>query len=592
VSALRRTFRIVATVFFVAIFIGAIAAGKLLVPKKDFSLPRVAVESTLDSDGTLHVVEHITYRFTGQFHFGTRPIPVGNYEITDMTVTERGRPLQFSGAPYNLTFYFDATDATRTFDVAYTVRRALIPGSDVDVLYWKWVGEDHPTIGLATATLHVPPGTGRLRAWGHGPLDGVVALHGDTITWRAPDLPRGRFVEGRVTVPTARLPQLPVGGTPQLAQVLREERAWAKAANDERARAAETARRDRQIHDALLVVAPIAALVGIAMFLWLWRRYGKEPPVDPAIGEYVRDLPDDPPAVVAALLHWGAHRNEGFSATVLDLARRGYLSIEEIHEARALLPDRTDFRLTATKPADDEMKDFERTALELMFGDRTTVLHSEIASYSRAHQSESLARWNAYKAGVGASLRARQYINGHRSKPFLLNVITAIAVGLVGGAAIAYRAWTIGVLALAWATAQMLLTPLLRQRTPSGQNRYHQWVGVRKYLHDFSQLADAPAGHLILWEQYLVYAVALGVSEQLAEGLAHKLPPEERPQFAPWYVGYHPTGASSFASIGDFAAGVGASTASFSPPSSSSGGGGGFSGGGGGGGGGGGIGAG
>jgi hypothetical protein len=69
------------------------------------------------------------------------------------------------------------------------------------------------------------------------------------------------------------------------------------------------------------------------------------------------------------------------------------------------------------------------------------------------------------------------------------------------------------------------------------------------------------------------------------------MPADEQPTFAPWYAGYHPTGASSFASIGDFASGIGASTGSFTPPSSSSGGGGGFSGGGGGGGGGGGIGA-
>ena len=128
------------------------------------------------------------------------------------------------------------------------------------------------------------------------------------------------------------------------------------------------------------------------------------------------------------------------------------------------------------------------------------------------------------------------------------------------------------------------------QFSPLGQQRYLQWKGVQKYLHDFSQLADAPVGHLVLWERYLVYAAALGVSEELAQGLAARIPPEEQTTFAPWYVGYHP-GAGSFSGIGDFGAGIAASTSSFTPPSSSSGGGGGFSGGGGGGGGGGGIGA-
>lgn len=589
--ALRRTFRIAAWILFAGIFVVAIVGGKLLGLEKTFSLPRVAVEATLDPDGTMHVVEHITYDFTGNFHYGTRPIPVGNYEITDMAVTEHGQPVQSVGAPYNLTFYFDATDETRTFDLAYTVRRAVTAGSDVSVLYWKWIGESHPTIGVATAVLHVPAGSGELKAWGHGPLNGVVTVGTDTVNWRTTDLPQGSYLEGRVAMPTARLPQLPSGPTALLPQVLAEEGSWARAANDARRQAAEAAARNRRIHDALLVGAPIAALLGAVLFLWLWKKYGQEPKVDPSIGEYVRDLPDDPPAVVASLLHWGAHRNEGFSATVLDLARRGYLTIREINETRSFLPDRHDFELTATKPPDDSLKEFEKKALDLVFAGRSQVLHSEISKNARAHQKEAQSDWTAYKSGVSASLRARRYINGQRSKPFFLNVLAAIVVGVIGGFTIAFGALIVGVVVLAWGAVQLFLTPLLRQRSPEGQNRYHQWLGVQKFLRDFSQLADAPAGHLILWEQYLVYAVALGVSDELAAGLAAKLPAEEQPTFAPWYIGYHPTGSTSFGSIGDFASGIGASTGSFTPPSSSSGGGGGFSGGGGGGGGGGGIGA-
>jgi uncharacterized membrane protein len=160
-----------------------------------------------------------------------------------------------------------------------------------------------------------------------------------------------------------------------------------------------------------------------------------------------------------------------------------------------------------------------------------------------------------------------------------------------GFGALALRVWVIGGIAVAWAALQIVLTPLLRQRSAEGQVRFLQWRGVRNYLHDFSQLADAPVGHLVLWERYLVYATALGVSDELAQGLAVHLPPEERTAFAPWYIAHDPGSTASFGSIGSFASGLGASTGSFSPPSSSSGGSGGFSGGGGGGGGGGGIGA-
>ena len=290
-------------------------------------------------------------------------------------------------------------------------------------------------------------------------------------------------------------------------------------------------------------------------------------------------------------MHWGAIGPVGFSATILDLAERGFLTVREVREDRMLLADKVDYELTRTDADRGPLKGFERSALDQVFADGSPVMQSDIGKNARAHQSESLSRWNDFKADAATSLRSRKYINGHRSKPFLLNVLSAIVVGLAGVGAISLRLWVIGGIAIAWAAVQIALTPLLRQRSPEGQVRFLQWRGVRNYLRDFSQLADAPVGHLVLWERYLVYATALGVSEELAQGLAVHLPPEERTAFAPWYIAHDPGSTASFGSIGSFASGLGASTSSFSPPSSSSGGGGGFSGGGGGGGGGGGIGA-
>jgi len=585
-----RAFRIAAGVLVLVLLVGGGLAAKFLIPQKAFSVPRVAVDSTLDTDGTLRVMEHITYTFTGQFHFGTRPIPVGNYQISDMVVTERGQPRSSSGAPYNLTWYFAAQDETRTFDISYTVRGAAVAGSDVAELYWKWVGEDHPTIGLVTVTLHVPPGEATVRAWGHGPLNGAVRIYGDTVTWRAPDVPRGTFVEGRVAFPSTRLPLLPASGDARLPRILAEETSFIQATNDERAKAAEAARRERDTRTALSWGGPLVILAGVAAFLVLWRRFGKEPaPITP-VGEYVRDLPDDPPAVVHGLIHWGTISPTAFSATILDLAQRGFLTVKETRVDRALLGDRIDYQLTAAAHDRSELQAFERTALEQVFAGGSPVMQSEIAKYARAHQTEAQARWTSFKADAATSLRSRKYINGHRSKPFLLNIGSALLVGLVGIAAFGLHLWVIAGIAVTWAALQLALTPLLRQRSPIGQQRFLEWQGVRNYLRDFSELADAPVGHLILWERYLVYAAALGVSEQLAQGLAARIPPEQQATFAPWYVG-HSTGSASFGSIGDFSSGLAGSTSSFTPPSSSSGGGGGFSGGGGGGGGGGGIGA-
>ena len=586
---MKQAFRILGILFIVVFVGGGLLAAHFLVPKKAFTVPRVAVDATLDGAGTMRVVEHITYDFTGSFSYGTRPIPSGPYVISDMAVSERGNALTSVGAPNNLQWYFNAQDETRTFDIAYTVTGAAVGAPDVDALYWKWVGTEHPTIGRVRAVLHVPAGVGELKAWGHGPLNGNVKVGGDTVTWVASKVPTGTWVEGRVVIPATRLPAIVPTAPAQLSRILAEEDAWSRAANDTRAKAAVDAQRTRDARAALTVATPIVTLLGVLTFLWLWRRYGKEPNPPQPVGEYVRDLPDDPPAVVVGLMHWGTISPAAFSATILDLAQRGFLTVKEVKIDRALLADRVDYEMTATDADQSTLKGFERTALAQVFAGGSPVMQSEIAKYSRAHQTESLARWNSFKADAATSLRSRKYINGHRSKPFLLNIAAALVVGLIGFGTIGVKAWVPGGIAIGWAGLALALTPLLRQRSPEGTQRFLEWKGVQKYLHDFSQLADAPVGHLILWERYLVYAAALGVSEQLAAGLAARIPAEDQSNFAPWYIGSHP--GAGYSSMGDFSSGIATTTSSFSPPSSSSGGGGGFSGGGGGGGGGGGIGA-
>ena len=195
-----------------------------------------------------------------------------------MHVTEHGQELLTSGAPYNLQWFFTAEDETRTFDIAYTVTGAAIGTPDVAELYWKWVGEDHPTIGLVTATLHVPPGAGRLRAWGHGPLTGTVQRRrrhrplagagraaGDVRGGSGRD-PAGPPA-GVADHPAAEAPADPAGGA-----VLgpRRQRRSAPAPRATRAR-------ERDARAALTVVVPIVTLAGLIVFLVLWRRFGKEP---------------------------------------------------------------------------------------------------------------------------------------------------------------------------------------------------------------------------------------------------------------------------------------------------------------------------
>ena len=180
-------------------------------------------------------------------------------------------------------------------------------GPDVAELYWKWVGEDHPTIGLVTATLHVPPGPGRGAGLGPRPAHrhgATAGRHGQLArTGRSPgNVRRGAGRDSRRPAPAAP------GDVTATTRSHPRRGAFVGGRGERRAGAGRRgARGASEPHAGGTHRAGTAAHPG---------RHRRVPgPVAPVrqgtgapepVGEYFRDLPDDPPAVVVGLMHWGA----------------------------------------------------------------------------------------------------------------------------------------------------------------------------------------------------------------------------------------------------------------------------------------------
>jgi uncharacterized membrane protein len=573
---LKRAALVAALFAFIVGFVGVAPAHA-----KSFSLSRVVIDATLNPDGSMRIVEHWDFDFDGSFSKGTRPIPRDDdYRIVEMSVSEAGRQLPIHGAPYDLSWDFAAKDEKRTFDIAFTVLGATKFGSDIGELYWKWVGTDHPYIQVVQVRLTVPGDGLGVKAWAHGPRHGIVQP-GKVTTFDVAGVPAGEFVEGRVAVPVAAFTAASPGSSPRLPTILAEELDFIQ-------KDARDARNLERLRDTLQW-AGLAFIPALLAFFLIWRKWGDDP--DPAVdvGEYVHEPLDDPPSVVVGLMHMGQVKPEAFGATVMDLAQRGHLTITEEIEKR-LFRDKKDWRFTRTEST-DQLAGFEKRILDRLFHDGPTTTQAELTAWAKANPTSAKSFWSGFEKAVQRELKKRDYLKGGRALPFFLNILVVLAVAACAVAAFASirRVGIIlGVVCVVTAVLLGFATLLLRSRTSGGAQRASEWRAFERKLRDFSQMEDAPAGHLILWERYLVYAVALGVSQRLAHGLMMRVPEEQRSSFAPWYVGSG--GDYSFGGMADFGSSFGGAMHSAMVPSSS-GSGGGFSGGGGGGGGGGGIGA-
>jgi uncharacterized membrane protein len=553
---------------------------------RSYTIERMKVEATLNADASMDVVEHLTYDFDGSYSQGVRPVPDGDYDIVDMRVSEAGRPLPSSGAPNDLKWSFSATDERRTFDISYRVLNVAKVGPDVGELYWKFMGDEHAGFGEVSVTLRVPSATG-VRAWGHGPLYGTVRPAGDRVFFDVAPLPANTFVEGRVTVPATAFTVTPRGGD-RLPGVLKEEGANADVANAQRG---FTEAPGPERHPLLFnLLSGASIIIALVLHVVIWRKWGQEPKRPADVGKYWYEPPDVAPATVIATLGNG----DGFAGTLVDLAQRGYLRIEEFQDntntIKKLFGGTRDWRLIRTKSESDEkLLSFERRLLEYLFEDGAETTQSELRKRAEKHPAAAKKFMDGFKSDVKATVDGIYWAKG-TDKAVAFNIVVGAVLCGLGVWSIVETGYA-GIAAVVIGVIVMVLTFNMTRRTELGARKAAEWSALRNYLKDFSNFKDAPIGHMILWERFLVFGVAFGVAEQLARGLQARVPEVDDPNsgFASWYSGS--SGVHTVGRIAALSSFSGSAAGAMGPPSSGSGGGGGFSGGGGGGGGGGGAGA-
>jgi uncharacterized membrane protein len=540
---------------------------------KSYRIEEMAIEGTLSSAGTLEISERIRYNFDGSFSYAFREIPtlpgerIENVRISDETGQYRQdsgeAPGSFavasSDAGTTITWYFEAHNERRAFNVTYVVQGVVRRYADVAELYYKFVGEGWDrsidTVSVVVRLMEGVP-AGSIRAWAHGPFHGSVSLPGDgTVRFAIAPLPAHTFWEGRILFPADQVSQMPAfSNEPALERILAEESDWANAANRLREEAVEAERRRSEWAEVLLPVAILAPLAGIGVWILLFGRFGRP---YPKAREFVPgELPSThPPALVSYLLY---HRIGGTAvvATLIDLARRGHLRIrEEVKETRGWFGSKvvTDYRFELTGQSERELVPFEQQLLDFMVeqgGDAAGFWLSELKKASQVNRSRLLKWFKEWNKGVESLGKDLQFWESYRLGVLLLNIGGGL---LVAGAGIAISVVTespLGLPALGVGALQAILSVQLTRRTREGQQLYEAWNGFKKHLKSVSRSKGPLSLTSSEWGEYIVSATLFGMHGRLKKLLELSPGGETAPLF-PWYVpGGSGHGQSSFAGLG------------------------------------------
>ncbi len=478
---------------------------------------------TVTHDGALAVSERITLEFEGEWHGIFRDIPIEypgphgtNFtlflKITAIT-DENGNKLKYESHTSNgyrhLKIYVpNAVDASRTVEIDYLVRNGIRYFDNYDELYWNVTGNDWPVpIDHASAFVRFPgSAAGSLRA------QAFTGIYGSTQHEATADVngSQGSFetthalpMRGGLTVDV----YIPKGILSEPGALTRLS--WFLGSNP-------------------VVFLPFWTL---AVMFVLWWYKGRDP--DP--GQSIAPMYEPPagmsPAEAGTLIDDSIHPRD-ITCTLVDLAVRGFIKIEEVNEP-GLLFHHKDYIFHLLKPQSEwgTLAPHERVMLENIYVGGGT--ESRLSSLKN-HFYTALP---VVREDIMSALRRKGM---YLLDPESANVYSfvAIVVVLAPFAIAQYLGWadffnSVGLLIVSVLISALVWWLFARQmtaKTIKGARTRIAVLGFQEFVRrvDADRLKRMPPD---TFEKYLPFAMALGIEHIWAQKFAGLIqnPPS-------WYV--------------------------------------------------------
>lgn len=545
----------------------------------DFVITDFSAEEWLDASdrqGRLRIVEHINTDFAGNNHGILRAIPqVYNHRPLQLHVnavsSSSGAPTHYSKYVSSGNTVLKIGDPSRTvtglqeYTIDYTVQNVMTFYDDHDELYWDINGDQwEQPVKSARVQLHLPSNA-RLNkqacyagSYGSGAQECTINVTAGVMRASAQDLSPAQTLTIVAGFDKGYF------APPSFVDWL-QENGWQIAG----------------------VVLPIATIGGYAFRLWF--KYGRDPKDRGVIvPEY--EQPDGLGAAEVASVYKFSVSQQAISATIIDLAIRGYIRIHETEEKK-LLAKGTKYSFERQKTDYTALRPYEKQILNGLFdvgGDATVELASLKNKFYKVSQK--------IQQDIPNALAARGYFAG---KPLQTGLRLYIIGSVSFFAALIIRSWwSIGFIGAA--VLSFFFGFFMSRRTEQGVVALEKIKGLKLYLQTaekdriamlqspnapYAKKSDAPIKTVELFERLLPFAIVLGVENEWANQFEsiYTTPPD-------WYSGNWTAFNATYLAT-SLHGSMQAMNTNFAAPSSSSGsgfGGGGFSGGGGGGGGGGG----
>ena len=499
-----------------------------------FRIEKLDVEANLQKDGSMLVSEAVTYDideingvyfdidakgyggitslqvFEDEGHYEDNVISYREVDPVNYEVTE-------NDGVYRIKLYSRNYNNVRTFKFVYTLPEAIRVYDDVAQLNRKMVGKDWQQ-GISTVRVNIELPVSKdydnsnILVFGHGPLTGEVDKVENTVVYKLDDYYPGDFLEAHILMEPEIFSEFNTSNIihkNMKQELLDMEARLADEANVERENALKREEAYKKLNEkANLVLGAEVSIWAILMY-YIHVIFKRKNKVKDDI-KYLRDLPDDSsPALVGGVITKSVNDNE-ILATIVDLIRRKVLTL-----------DTSDTKTIITLTGSTEkLSAQENTIIDIYindFGDGKSLDLKSFGFFQKVPMktAKKFERWSNY---IISEMNRKGLVYQHMGCGAIF-IFVLISIVIAFGSIIQAILTENPIFMLGMPLGAILFISTVAAESPSKKlaETKSKWQALKNFLSDYSQLEEAKITSIHLWEQYFVYAIALGVSDKVVK---------------------------------------------------------------------------
>ncbi len=279
-----------------------------------------------------------------------------------------------------------------------------------------------------------------------------------------------------------------------------------------------------------IVLSAILLILGGILFVYFKRFFTKKfrPKGKSTDVDYVRDIPEGwTPAEMCPLYYYfdkkTVYIDESMSATILDLARRGYIEIYDDGE------DDTKSQLKLLNLDKSRLKVHEGILMSLLENvaqiDQVFDM-DDFENYLKLNETYAIEQIEQYR--IAAEKHTKDMGLFMTKDPVQKKVSIASSVLIILSLVLFFIDYVYLYLGMfLWSEIALFFLAVMLASSASVSNRltkqgeewYLYFHRLGDYMEDFSSLDEHDVSALTLWDEYMVYATAMGIAEKVSKNM-------------------------------------------------------------------------